>query len=114
MVGGAEDFPCPFWVPGRRCSTGTLSTGLLASSTLQNYIISSIADQSEASNINKTQSSQETSYLSTLQTRNSNISGVNIDQEMSDLIRVQSAYSAAAKMITASQSMFNSLLAAFP
>lgn len=93
---------------------GNLSTGLLANSTLQDYIGSSIADQSEAANLNQTQSAQETSYLNTLQNQNSNLSGVSIDQEMTNLIQVQSAYTAAAKMITATQTLFQDLLAAFP
>jgi flagellar hook-associated protein 1 FlgK len=93
---------------------GTLSTGLLANSTLQDYISSSISDQSEAANLNQTQSAQETSYLNTLQNENSNLSGVSIDQEMTNLISIQSAYTAAAKMITATQTLFQDLLAAFP
>ncbi len=89
---------------------GTLATGLLANSTLQDYIASTIADQSEAANLNKNNSDQETSFLKTLETRNSNTSGVNIDQEMSDLIKIQSAYAAAAKMISATQKMFDDIL----
>ena len=90
------------------------STGLLANSTLQDYITSSISDQSEAANLNQTQSAQETSYLNTLTTQNANLSGVSIDQEMTYLIQVQSAYTAAAKMISATQTLFQDLLAAFP
>jgi flagellar hook-associated protein 1 FlgK len=90
---------------------GTLSTGLLANSTLQDYISSSLADQSEAANINKNHAEQEVSFLNTLEARNSNVSGVNIDQEMSELIKIQSAYAAAAKMIAASQKIFEDLLA---
>jgi flagellar hook-associated protein 1 FlgK len=93
---------------------GTLSTGLLANSTLQNFMSSSIAVQSQAANVNQAQSAQETTYFNTLQQRNANTSGVNIDQEMTNLIQVQSAYAAAAKMIAATKSMFDTLLAAFP
>jgi flagellar hook-associated protein 1 FlgK len=93
---------------------GTISTGLLANSTLQDYISSSVSVQSEAANLNQTQSTQETSYLNTLQNQNSNLSGVSIDQEMTRLIQVQSAYTAAAKMITATQTLFQDLIAAFP
>ena len=92
----------------------TISTGLLANSKLQDYISSSISNQSQAANLNQTQSTQETSYLNTLQTQNANLSGVSIDQEMANLIQVQSAYTAAAKMISASQALFQSLLSAFP
>ncbi|MBI3441629.1 MAG: hypothetical protein HY052_07505, partial [Proteobacteria bacterium] len=90
----------------------TLSTGLLGNSTLQDYINSLIGSQGEADNLNKAQQTQETSFLQTLDARNKNNSGVNIDQEMSDLIRIQSAYSAAAKMISASQKLFDDLLSA--
>ena len=95
-------------------ATGTLTTGLLGNSSLQDYITSSLSDQSEAANLNKTQSTNETSYLNTLQTQNSDVSGVSIDQQMTNLIQVQSAYTAAAKLITSSQTLFQDLLAAFP
>ena len=94
--------------------SGALSTGLLANSSLQSYISNSVSNQSEAANLNQSQSSQEQAYLTTLTTRNQNTSGVNIDQEMTDLIQVQSAYTAAAKLITATQTLFNDLLSAFP
>ncbi len=93
---------------------GTLSTGRLANSKLQDYISSSTSDQSEAANLNQSQSAQETSYLNTLQTRNTNESGVSIDEEMTELIQVQSAYTAAAKMISATQAVFQDLINAFP
>ena len=41
-------------------------------------------------------------------------SNVNVLQEMTNLIQIQSAYTAAAKMITATQTLFKDLLAAFP
>ena len=64
-------------------------------------------------NVNKQHQAQEVAYLQTLDSRNSNISGVNLDQEMSDLIRIQSAYTAAAKMISVAQKMLDDLMAAF-
>ncbi|MFH1157381.1 MAG: flagellar hook-associated protein FlgK [Pseudomonadota bacterium] len=92
---------------------GSLSTGLLANSTLGDYISGLIATQSEDASLNQNNQNLENSYLQTLETRNANISGVNIDQEMSDLIRIQSAYAAAAKMISATQKLFDDLLNAF-
>ena len=89
---------------------GSLSTGLLANSTLNDYISSIISIQSEEAHLNQINQNMENAYLQTLETRNANISGVNIDQEMSDLIRIQSAYSAAAKMITATQKLFDDLM----
>ncbi len=93
---------------------GNLSTGLLSNSTLQGYLSSAISDQSEAANLNKTQGQNQQAYLTTLTTRNQNTSGVNIDQEMTTLVQVQSAYSAAAKVITATQTLFNDLLQTMP
>jgi flagellar hook-associated protein 1 FlgK len=72
-----------------------------------------IGTQSEADNLNKTQQTQEAAFLQTLDARNQNTSGVNIDQEMSDLIKIQAAYSAAAKMISSSQKLFDDLLNSF-
>ncbi|MCK4945827.1 MAG: hypothetical protein KAS59_06150, partial [Alphaproteobacteria bacterium] len=92
---------------------GSLSTGLLANSTLGDYISSIIAAQSEEAHLNQNNQNMENAYLQTLETRNANISGVNIDQEMSDLIRIQSAYSASAKMISVTQKLFDELMSAF-
>ena len=104
--------PAPFLQSGLG-PNGDLSTGLLANSTLQDYVSSIITIQSEEYNVSKTSRDQENSFMQTLDARNENISGVNIDQEMSELIRIQSAYSAAAKMIGATQTLFDSLLNAF-
>jgi flagellar hook-associated protein 1 FlgK len=46
------------------------------------------------------------------QTQQSSISGVNLDEEAADLIRFQQAYQAAAQVISAGQSLFQSLLSA--
>ncbi|MCE9507189.1 MAG: flagellar hook-associated protein FlgK [Alphaproteobacteria bacterium] len=104
--------PAPFLQSGLG-PDGGLSTGLLANSTLQDYISSIITIQSEEYSVSKTSRDQENSFMQTLDARNENISGVNIDQEMSELIRIQSAYAAAAKMIGATQTLFDSLLNAF-
>ena len=39
-------------------------------------------------------------------------SGVDLDQEIAELIRVQTAYTAAARMITATEELFDTLFAA--
>jgi len=88
---------------------GTAVTGLLANSTLQDYINGLITTQSEDHNVVQNSQGQEDSFLKTLEARESNLSGVNIDQEMSELIRIQSNYTAAAKMITATQQMLDDL-----
>ena len=47
----------------------------------------------------------------TLQTKLTNETGVNMDTEMSDMIALQNAYGANAKVMAAVQGMFNQLLA---
>lgn len=89
---------------------GNISAALLANSSLPDYIASIISNQAQADNVNKNQQTQENTYLQTLTARNQNYSGVNIDQELSELIKIQAAYSAAAKMISATQKLFDDLL----
>ncbi|WP_323993148.1 flagellar hook-associated protein FlgK [Nguyenibacter sp. L1] len=51
-----------------------------------------------------------TSVQTTLQTSVSNVSGVNVDDEMSKVVALQNAYTANAKVVSAVQSMFTALL----
>ena len=44
--------------------------------------------------------------------RQQNVAGVNLDEEAADLLRFQQAYQACARIIQASQSIFDSLLEA--
>lgn len=92
---------------------GSLSTGLVANTTFTDFSRSMIASQSEDHATAMTKTDRETSYFETLAKRASDESGVNIDQELSELIRVQTAYSAAARMITAAEQMMDELFNAF-
>lgn len=92
---------------------GSMSTGLIANSTFADYSRSMIASQSEDHATAVTKTDRETAYFETLAKRASNESGVNIDQELADLIRVQTAYSAAARMISAAEQMMDELFNAF-
>ncbi len=92
---------------------GTLSTGLVANSTFTDFSRSMIASQSEDHASAVTKTDRETSYFEALAKRASDESGVNIDQELSELIRVQTAYSAAARMISAAEQMMDELFNAF-
>ncbi len=89
---------------------GDLSTGLLTNSNLTGFGTSIISSQGETARIIENRLEQETTFLNTLTKRNSNTSGVNIDEEMASLIRLQSAYSAAAKMIATTNQLFEKLL----
>jgi flagellar hook-associated protein 1 FlgK len=65
----------------------------------------------------RVQSGRETAEVSSrLQAeavdRQQNVSGVNLDEEAANLLRYQQAYQAAARIIQASQSLFDSLLSA--
>lgn len=89
---------------------GTLSTGLPSSTSVSGYatrlVSAHAADYSGAESM----AEQEEAYLATLDARNATISGVDIDQEIAELIRLQTAYTAAARMISATEEMFNQLL----
>lgn len=92
---------------------GSVSTGLLANSTLEDYARTLISAQGEDHALAKDQSEKEEAFFQTLDSRNSDQSGVNIDEELSNLIRIQTAYTAAARMISATEKTFNDLIAAF-
>jgi flagellar hook-associated protein 1 FlgK len=92
---------------------GTLSTGLIGSSSLEDYARNLVSTQSEDHALAKDATEKEEAFRQTLDQRNSNQSGVNIDEEMANLIRVQTAYAASARMITVAEDIFDELLAAF-
>ncbi|MDE1151281.1 MAG: flagellar hook-associated protein FlgK [Micavibrio sp.] len=89
---------------------GNLSTGLLANSSLADYARSIVTSQAEDSSAATQTATTESTYLTTLDTRNADQSGVNIDEEVAELVRVQTAYSAAARMVSATEKMLDDLL----
>lgn len=91
---------------------GNLSTGLAANSSIGDYAKNLVSQQSATYNAAQSTYNSEQSYLETLDSRNSSISGVDLDQEIAELIRVQTAYTAAARMITATEELFDTLFAA--
>jgi flagellar hook-associated protein 1 FlgK len=52
------------------------------------------------------------SVMTTAQTAQQSVSGVNLDQEAANLLKFQRAYQAAAQVIAASQTLFQSLITA--
>ncbi|HUI09976.1 MAG TPA: flagellar hook-associated protein FlgK [Bacteroidota bacterium] len=56
------------------------------------------------------QSKQQQSVLTSLQNQQSSVSGVSLDEEMTNLITYQNGYSAAAKVISTVDSMFQTIL----
>jgi flagellar hook-associated protein 1 FlgK len=58
---------------------------------------------------NKSDANSQQALTASLQNKSDNIRGVNLDEEMADLIRFEQAYSAAARLIGVIQSMFDAL-----
>lgn len=69
-----------------------------------------IASQGSASATASTLNDSQQVALSTAQSRFSSAAGVNIDEEMSNLIALQTAYGANARVLTAARDMLNQLL----
>lgn len=92
---------------------GSINLGLVGSASIGDFSRSMLSAQAEDASIVDDSVSKESTFLSTLEQRNSDISGVDIDQELSELIRVQTAYSAAGRMIAASEQMLDDLINAF-
>lgn len=92
---------------------GSVTTGLVSNSTLEDYTRNMIATQSEDANTVRVDESTERAYTDLLDKRNSDTSGVNIDEELSEMIRIQTNYSASAKMLSTIQKILDELMAAF-
>lgn len=89
---------------------GGLSIGLVANASIEDFSRAVLTDQAQDANAATSAAAQEDSYLQTLTTRFTDESGVDLDEEVSELIRVQTAYAAAARMISASEKMLDELL----
>ena len=91
---------------------GTLdSTGITNGLGLIDYSAEAISKQSQDAAIIETTITAEQVYRDSLQTRLSNQSGVNIDEELANLIQIQNNYAASAKTIQVIEEMFNTLIA---
>lgn len=87
---------------------GNLSAPYTAS-TLGSLVSSMVAAQSQASSQAQSQLTTEQSVQTTLQGKVADVSGVSIDTEMSSMIQLQNAYAANAHVLTAVQSMWQTL-----
>lgn len=94
-------------------ANGNVTTGMLDIISLENYGRSVVSLQSEQYTLTKQAVEQEQTFYNTLDQRNSEQTGVDIDEEISNLVRLQTAYTAAARMISASERMLDDLLSAF-
>jgi flagellar hook-associated protein 1 len=90
--------------------TGIGSTSAPYSGTLTNYMSALVSQQSQAANAATNLQQGQDTVLSALQQRFNDQSGVNIDTEMSNLIALQNAYGANARVMMTIQQMMSTLL----
>lgn len=87
-------------------SAGGLST---ITQTFSQYTAMIVSHNSTLANKNKTESDYQQSLAESLENKANTVSGVNLDEEMSQLILYEQAYSAAARVISVIQGMFDAL-----
>jgi flagellar hook-associated protein 1 len=81
-----------------------------SSQTLQNFYGSLVGDAGAATANARFNFNYHKALADDLQNRQEEISGVNLDEEMSSLIKFQHSYSAAAKLISTADQMFQTIL----
>ena len=91
-------------------STGIGSAQAPYSGTLTDYMSQIVSQQSQAANAATNLQQGQDTVLSALQQRLNGQSGVNIDTEMSNLIALQNAYGANARVMTTIEQMLSTLL----
>lgn len=86
-----------------------INAEISTATTLKSYSELMISNQSEDAFIADQNFETEQAYFQELDTRNGNFSAVNLDEEMANLIRLQTAYNAAARAISVVEDLFNEL-----
>ena len=92
---------------------GDVETQISGVTTLEDFGRSMVSFHAEEHADAVRSSEDETVFYNTLNERNQNESGVDIDQELSELIKFQTAYTAATQMIRSADELFDDLLSAF-
>lgn len=87
-----------------------ISTGMFSASNLIDYAQKIVDETSQDYNLAEAKFDDEDTLRQIIQRQFSDNSSVNIDEEMSNLIVVQTAYAAAARAVTAADEMFQELL----
>jgi len=95
-------------------NTGIGSAQQPFSGTLPNFLSAVISQQSQAANAATNLQQGQDTVVTALQQRFNQQSGVNIDTEMSNLIALQNAYGANARVMTTIQQMMSTLLQVVP
>jgi flagellar hook-associated protein 1 FlgK len=91
-------------------TTGLGSATQPYSGSLTQYLSQVVSQQSQAANAATNLQQGQDTVLTALQQRFNDQSGVNIDTEMSNLIALQNAYGANARVMTTIQEMMATLL----
>jgi flagellar hook-associated protein 1 FlgK len=89
---------------------GTLSAPFVPPVTLSDYVSTMITSQASDTATAKTQLATQQTLQTTLQTSLNNQSGVNLDTELSNMVQLQNAYGANARILAAAQAMWTDLL----
>lgn len=90
-----------------------LRTEIITATTLIDYSQKMVSTQTEDANFVDARMADEQSYRDLLERKFVDESGVNLDEELAQLIVVQTAFAASAKAVTTIQEMFDTLLNAF-
>lgn len=90
--------------------TGKVVIGGATQNSIISYAGQIVAENATQANNVSTQYSYQQNLVDTLQSQISSISGVNMDEELSALITLQSAYSASARVVTAVQQMYDTVI----
>ena len=77
--------------------------------TFSQYAANIIADNATLANVNERQADAQRSLTEALQFKSDNVRGVNIDEEMANLIVFEQAFAAAARVISVIQEMMKTL-----
>jgi flagellar hook-associated protein 1 FlgK len=93
-------------------ATGLGTSAAPYNGTLSQYMSAVVSQQSQAANAASNLQQGQDTVLTALQQRFTDESGVNIDTEMSNLIALQNAYGANARVMTTIQQMMSALLQA--
>ncbi len=102
---GSTSFRTAYLGPG-----ANISTGVVGALSITEYSQKMIAQQTQELNLAKSRFTDEDTLRQTLDRQFSDKTGVNLDEEMGNLVIMQNAYAAAARVITAVDQLFDELL----
>lgn len=92
-------------------ANGTVETELVSSLSLKDFSQKMVNQLAQELSLSQARRADESALETLLEQKFLNDSGVNIDEELGNLIVVQTSYSAAARVISAVSSIFDELLA---